>query len=472
MGKSFLVSTGSLSAARLFAALSQLVVLPIITRFLTVEEFGLVALAMVVVIFAQLFSDAGLGRSLIRQERYDPVEWNAVFWLLFAIGLGLAALSLLAAPVWAWLYGSPELLGLVSVLSVTPMLMSWAAVPNARLERDNRFATLAMIRAGAALVGMAAAVSLAIAGAGVWALVAQQVLLVGLQCVAAFALSGFRPLRPRHRVPLKGHLVFARNSLGVSILQVVQRQVPVMMIGFQLGPTPLGLFSMARRLLNQPTMALAGPMAQVAYVRMAAAQGDPDRLGALYVGSIRLLALAIFPPMAVLAGAGGDLFAFLFSEPWRQVGLLFALAAPGFALESAVATAGVMFQAVNRTGLRLRMVAERTVLRLLAIALALPFGVAGVATALSVFVLAYTPRYWAYAHRAAPFDRRAAVAAMGVTTAVSAVAWGATYIYVASGADGGWAILGWAAAVLVVAWGLAAGLQWRQLKAGLAEFGR
>ncbi|QBR38584.1 hypothetical protein ETW23_22030 (plasmid) [Leisingera sp. NJS201] len=335
MAKHFLVSTGALSAARLITAFSQLLILPVISRFLTVEEFGLVSLAMVVVLFAQLFSDAGLGRSLIRQQHVDAQEWGAVFWLLFCVGPALALTALAAAPAWAWLHGAPELFGLVAALSVTPMFLSWAAVPNARLERDGRFPGLALIRTSAALAGMVAAVALAVSGAGVWALVAQQILLAAIQCGGAFALSGFRPAPLRRGVRLREHLSFARDSLGVSLLQTVQRQAPVALIGHQLGPAPLGLFTMSSRLLNQPVMALAGPMAQVTYVRMAAAQSDTGHVAALYIGSVRLLALAIFPPMAVLAGAGGDLFALIFSDPWRNAGLLFALAAPGIALESA-----------------------------------------------------------------------------------------------------------------------------------------
>ncbi|MCL6285634.1 oligosaccharide flippase family protein [Ruegeria sp. 2012CJ41-6] len=470
MGKRFLASAGALSGARLLTALSQLLVLPIIARYLTAEEFGLVALAMTLVLFAQLFSDAGLSRSLIRQEQYHPEEWSAVFWLLFGIGLGLALIALAIAPVWAWVFEAPELFGMVAALSVTPMFLSLAAVPNARLERENRFGTLALIRAGAALAGMMAAAALALAGAGVWAMVVQQILLTVIQCGAGLAFSGFRPMLPRWQSQLSNHLIFARDSLGASLLQTTQRQVPMMLIGHHLGPASLGLFSMTSRLLNQPSMALSGPMAQVVYVRMAAAQGDDGQLGALYVGSIRLLALAIFPPMAVLAGAGGDLFALLLSEPWRKVGFLFALAAPGFALEAAVATAGVMFQAVGRTGLRLRMIVERTVLRLVTLALAVPFGIEAVALAITLFVFAYTPRYWAFAHRAVPFDRRAALSALGMTTGISVVTWGAMYLLARQGGD--WATLGWAVVILAASWAAAAAIQWSRLRASLATFGR
>ncbi len=469
MGVKFLASTGSLTAARLFTAVSQLLILPILARYLTTAEFGAIALATTLVMFAQLFSDAGLSRSLVRQPNYDPVEWSSVFWLLCAIGAGLAVCVLALAPIWAWIYAAPEQGQLVAALSVTPLLLSLAAVPNAQLEREDRFQVLAFIRASAAILALLVAVWAAVRGFGVWSLVLQQITLVLVQCTASFWFSGYRPMSPGLRSSLREHLIFARNSLGVSLLQTLQRQLPLMLLGHQLGASTLGLYSMSQRLLLQPTQALAGPASQVTFVRMANVQSEPDRLAALYIGSIRLLALAVFPPMAVLAGAGGDLFAFVFSEPWRPVGLLFALAAPGFAIEAAVSIAGVMFQAVGATGLRLKMVIERTILRILALAVAVPFGIEAVAASISIFALLYLPRYWGFARQAVPFSRRAAATALmvpaGIALALGACA-GVLYPFFTSDWSGLVAMLG----LIAVGWMLAVGLQWRNLRRSLADF--
>lgn len=464
----FLYNTGTLTAARLFTSLSQLVALPVVARFLSVEEFGLVALAMVVVLFTQLFSDAGLGRSLIRQDAIDRAEWSSVFWLLVVVGLGLSSICLVMAPIWAWAYESRELFGLVAALSVVPFLLAVSAVPSAWMERHNRFASIALIRTLAAGAGVAAAVGFAVAGFGAWALVFQQIALATVQCLGIWVSSRFRPMSPRHRTSLRGHIVFARDSIAVSFLQTAQRQVPAMLIGHVLGAVLLGLHSMAQRLLIQPSMALSGPMAQVAYVRMAKVKSDNATLGELYNGSIRFLALAIFPPVAVIAGGAGDLFGFVLSEPWRPVGILFALAAPGYALEAVIGTAGVVYQAVGQTGARLRMVFERVVLRLIAVAIAVPFGVEAVAATISIFALLYLPRFWQRLHREVPFDRLAALKAMGKSASVSALAFVAMF-YLSRTASG-WEMLGWAIALMSAGWVLAAGVQYRSLRATLRRY--
>lgn len=258
VARHFLVNVGSLAGSRMFVALSQILVLPILARHLEVAEFGDVAIAMSVVLFAQLLSDAGFGRSLIRKADFDPVEWNSVFWLLTGIGLALAAALIAIAPLWSWLFDRPSLGPLVMALSVVPLLFSLSAVPTAMMERDRRFPTIASMRTMAAIAGFATAISLAMAGAGPWALVGQQIAIAAVQCGAATSLSGFRPLSPFKRTPLGHHLLFARNTLGVSFLMTAQRQIPMMMMGLGLGALPLGHFSMSQRIHNLPALGLAG----------------------------------------------------------------------------------------------------------------------------------------------------------------------------------------------------------------------
>ena len=89
MAKKFVMGVAALTGARVFLALSQVLALPILARFLTVEDFGAVALSMTIVIFSQILSDAGFGRSLIRSEDADRLEWVSVFWMLVGVGAGL-----------------------------------------------------------------------------------------------------------------------------------------------------------------------------------------------------------------------------------------------------------------------------------------------------------------------------------------------------------------------------------------------
>jgi len=452
MAKTFLVNAGSLSASRIFLSLSQVLVLPVVARFLDPVAFGDMALAMSVVVFAQILSDAGMGRSLIRQPRYDPAEWNSVFWLLTGVGLALALVTLAMAPIWAHLFGRPQLLWLVSALAVLPLLNSLSAVSVARMEKDAQFPKLAIIRTVAGIVGLIVLLALTVAGAGVWALVMQQIALTATQAVWANVQSRFRPGLPRNLVPLGGHIRFASDNVGVSLVFTAQRQAPILLIGAFIGAGPLGVFSMAQRFLNLPRPALAGPVARVVFVSMTKVQDDGPKLAEIYAASCLIISVATFPPMAVLAGSASSLFPLLLSDTWASAATIFALASPAIMLELAPSSVGVLLQALDRTRLRLRMAVERTILSSLALAVAVPFGLEAVALMLSVFALVYLPRYVGYAQRVAPISRRAVLQAMAIPAATSAGAW--VMLAYCGRVFGNWEMLGLAGIALPLTWGI------------------
>jgi len=463
----FLMSVVSLSGARIFTVLSQVVVLPIVARYLDAADFGDAALAMTLVLFAQLLSDAGISRSLIRQRVWDPAEWSTVFWLLVGLGVALASLTAAIAPLWAWLYGRPTLGPVVTAMASVPFFFACSAVPTAWMEREDRFTTIALIRFLGACASLATVVALAVSGAGVWALAAQQIVLAAVLCLLSFALSGFRPGKPWVWAPVRHHLVFGRDTIGVSLVFTLQRQVPVMIVGYAAGATSLGYYSMAQRVWNVARAGVASPISQAVFPRLSAARETPDRVGKIYLGSMLLIAVVILPGMAVVASVAEDVFALLLSETWRVAGKVFALAALGIALEAVTAPAGVLFQALNRTGLRLQMVTERAAVRLLCVAVAAPFGVIAVAGAISLSSALYAPRVLFLVARASGSSAGTTVCALAVPAAMSVFGFMATRAATAD--TTGWGTVAWAGLIACLAIASSAAASLPRLRGTLAR---
>lgn len=472
MAKRFFLNTAALTGAKLLVTLSQVLILPIIAKYLSVEDFGAVALAMTVVIFAQLLSDAGIGRSLIRQKKIREEEWNTVYWFLFLVGVVLAAIMLGLAPLAAWAFEAPETENLIIALAVIPFFLAITAVPAARMERDGHFPQLAVIQLIAAIIGLVLAVWFAVSGAGAWALIAQQIALAVVRFALVTVMSEYTYGLPRGFFDITHHMRFGRDSIGVAFLFTGQRQFPVMMIGYFLGQAPLGLYSMSQRILNIPFQALTGPVQQVTYVRMTRLQSHKGAVAKVFVTMVRILSIIVFPPMLLMAAVAPDLFAFLLSEPWRIAGSVYALAAFGFALECVTSCAEVMFQAVDKSTIRVKMATERMVYRTLAIALALPFGIEAIGFAVSAFSVAYLYRYLSFAQRADSFNMRDPILAMLPSLTVTVLAAAALYLWHNLHApESGLMLLAQTGVMLCVAWGVIGALQFKQVKRGLAILG-
>lgn len=427
--KRFFVSVGSLVSARLFLALSQILVLPIVARQLSIDDFALMAMAMSVVVFCSVLSDAGLGRSLIRTETYDEQEWSSVFWLLVAVGLGLGAILLAIAPLWARFFDQPKLVSLLSAMAVIPLCQSISATPNAEIERRENYTGIARVQMITTTVSLVIAVGLALWGAGVWALVAQQVSLAVVRLTGILILTNFRPRLLFDRVLLSNHLTFARDALFVSAIASVRSQAAVVAIGKFLGEAPLGLFAMSSRFSRLPQFGLVGPASTVVYVRMAKHQKDPAKLVEIYKSAMFMMAAILFPSLGMVAVAGEAIFSVMLSEAWAPVAPIFAFSIAGLTVEAiAIVLIACLFRAVGRTDLHVLLTLEGSILRIILVVLAAYFfNVEGVAIAISIWGFIIAPRGWHLAARIVPLTISGCLRVL-VTPAIISVAMMAIHI--------------------------------------------
>ena len=449
----------------------QFISLPILSRLLSVEDFAIVALAMVVPLFANTFSDAGLGRSLVRTQTYDPVEWSSVFWFLVAVGLLLGLMVVLVAPLYARAMDEPTLLPVVLVLALVPMMQAFMAVPQAAIERSYRFDRISNLIVAAGIVSILTALILAYLGFGYWSLIAQQVVLASVRFAGFLWLSDFSPRLTLNMVKLKSHLNFGKNTLLFSGVMTVQNQAPILAFQTLFGALPVALWSMVERVGRLPRTGIVGPVSQVAMVSMSRQWREGEgaqEVSRSYFAAMRLLSTLFFPAFLLLAFNGEPAFRWFLSDPWGDVAIIFALAIPALLIDSVNSLGAQVFMVANRTDLRLRMAIERAVLGLAVIFAALPFGFEVTVAARSAFSVIYLPRYWSYLRQCVPVDTLAGIRILLLPLSMGVAAGLCFYFFIAPHMSSDLihtvALIG----VALIALGATAALSWKRLRADMS----
>ena len=401
----FFASLGQLMGARALLVVLQFLSLPLLSRLLSIEDFAIVGLGLAVILFANTFSDAGLGRSLVRTQHYNPTEWDTVFWFLATLGLLLAGLVVLVAPLYSRAMDQPTLLPVVIVLASVPFMQALTAVHQAAIERDYRFDVMSGVIGFSGLAGVIVALSLAALGFGYWALVLQQVALAFVRLVGLLWLSPVRPKFRFHAPLLRPHLKFGVNTLAFSGVLTLQSQIPLLAFNQVFGTVAVSLWSMTERIFRFPQQAMLGPLSQVTMVSMARQWRDgtgQEQVSTSYRAAIRLLMTLTFPGLVVLALNGRPIFVWLLSAPWGDVAVIFALALPGLMIDMITSVGARVFMVADRTDLRLRMAVERFAIGVPLFLAALPFGLTTAILVRSLFMVAYLPRYVSYLNRCVP----------------------------------------------------------------------
>ncbi len=212
----------SMSGVNIVKSVLQFLMTLLMTWFVSPAEFGLVAFSLPFVAFIALLTDMGMSSAMVQRNTLTPDEAGAAVTLMLVIGVGCAALLAgLASP----LAGAVRMDGLSAVLAALSLsvVLSIAALgPRAVLERELRYQTIALVEAGAAFAAAIVCVAAAVAGQGIWALIAYYVL-VQIIRAAVFATLARRQIR----------LNFAARNIGN------------LLIGAKLGAAAVGLYGLS-----------------------------------------------------------------------------------------------------------------------------------------------------------------------------------------------------------------------------------
>lgn len=344
----------------------------VLARLLVPEQFGLVALSLVLITYAEAFADAGVAQSLIYLPRARATVRAALASSVIA-GVGLMALAMAAAPALAALFDRPEVTPLTRLLAVSLLGAALASLPESLLRRDFQFRRITVATVVRVVVTGGVSIALAIAGAGAWALAAGTVAGSLVYAVVTWLLLPERPdlrIWRTTRHDLGQVLAYGAPVAGTALLSKLIFNVDYLVIGWLLGATALGYYTLAFRIPELIVINVFFVLSSVAFPMLSRLRGDSERMRSAYVFSVRLYSL-----YGVCAGVGLAILAPLvvptvFGSQWdAAVGPLVPLA-----LYAACRSIGVgandVYKALGRPGLAFTL----SVLRLVVLVPSLIYG--------------------------------------------------------------------------------------------------
>ncbi|WP_083460374.1 lipopolysaccharide biosynthesis protein [Jiangella muralis] len=410
----------------------QIITIAILSRQLTPEIFGVMAMALTLTVIVDQLRSLGLSQAVIQREDLTWPQVNALFWINAAFGVLLAGVVAATGPLLAAFYDEPQLTEICVVLGVSYLFAGLATQHGALLNRSMDFKKLASRNMIARFVSSLAAIAAAFAGLGVWALVLQQVLYVVLSAVFVWLAADMRFTRP---APLRDtlHLVWFGSQVMLSnLLHSISRQADNIIIGRVLGAGALGLYTRAYALLTLPLRQIKNPISAVMVPTLSALQGEPRRYRRAYSRAINGLAHAGMPAVIVLAVAAPQVIEVFLGSQWTQAATIFQLLALTSLIQLISTTAGWLFVTFGRGAAAATWAAVNAVGTIGAFLIGVQWGVEGVAAAYTISQVVLTWPGFIVACRNTPVRPADALVAvlrpLAVSAAVLAAAAGMQYV--------------------------------------------
>jgi PST family polysaccharide transporter len=365
--------------------------LVVLARLLGPETFGIVGMAMLVVILATLIVQETFAEALVQRATLEPGHKDAVFALLIAVAVPLALITGLLGEPLAVLFNQPMVAELMWWLAPAVVLEALSAVPAALLRREMRFRPLALRTSVSLAAGGAVGIGMALQGQGAWGLVGQHLTQAAVQSLIVWSACGWRPGFAVRRRCLDDVVAYGVKVLGIRFLNYANLHGPRYVVGVFLGPVGVGLYQMATKLLITVKAALINPVASVAMPAAAGIQNDRERVARLMVTSTGYLALISFPTFLGLAAIAPELIPFLMGDDWSgAVPAIQILAVSGVPTAITVVNGAIM-RAMNRAGSQLLLGLITLVLTFALLGGLARFGLAYVALAVLIAAWATVP---------------------------------------------------------------------------------
>jgi O-antigen/teichoic acid export membrane protein len=398
-------------------------------RLLGPHNFGIVAQAVVVIAIAQIFVHFGLAVSIVQRPQLDHNEIGTAFWLNVAVGLLLAALVVISAPLLSDFFDTQELATVLGVLSISLILKSATVVPTAQLSRNMQFRSLGMIEVTATFVSGILGVAAATIGAGYWALVIQAVSLEAI-CLCLILYVNGLPDLTWSTSTARSLWAFSSRILAADLVNCVSSNADKVLVAKFLGSTALGLYSLAFRVL-QLTLSVCTQVGRVVLPTFARLQGDRERLARAFLNMTETVSLVLFPALMMIILIAPIGVPWVVGEAWVEaivpVQLVSAMTIPWILISNM----GPVTVAVGRADWEFYWAIVTMAAMIVAIPVGLPWGIAGVAAAYLIMLCALNPVRFVITQRLIPVSARSYLRALAPASSCSIVLVAAWYLTMA-----------------------------------------
>lgn len=329
--------------------LLQLVFQLLLARLLGPEAFGQASLALIVLGFGWILSEAGFGSALIQKSEISAQDIRfALGWVLLASVLAGACIAL-AAPWCARWLGDAHAWPLLAAAGALIPIQAVSNIPSSLMRRNlDAKRAQAMYLTGYAVAYGAVGLPAAWLGAGPWALIAA----FGVHSLFGLVVGCWItrcPLRPS----LRGDGGLRSFGLKVTLANMANwatENVDRMLVSRFWGSASLGAYGAAANLSRAPAGFLLGSLQSVAFASAARLQDSRDKLSGVFLGMVAGVSLFTWPIFVAMSVHADLIIGLLYGHRWTEAGPLFAIFSLALLPMTLLGVAGPLLWAINAVG--------------------------------------------------------------------------------------------------------------------------
>lgn len=338
-----------LGIAKYSGILISLVVTGILSRLLSSDEFGVVAIATVIISFFGIFTDIGLSAAIVQKKTLTGDDLSNIFSFTVFVGLGVSVLFFLCSWTIGAIYHNAALSDISKLLSVNLFFASANIVPNALLYKHKAFKYIAVRTLAIQLLGGGIAIGVAYGGGGVYALLINPILSSLLTFIVSYKRYP-QQLRLTLGWPsIRKIFSYSAYQFLFNVINFFSRNLDKLLIGKYMSMSQLGYYEKSYRTMMMPLQNITQVITPVMHPVFSDYQTHVHDLARAYEKIIHFLAFIGFPLTVLLYFTSSEIILILYGGQWVESIPAFRILALSVGIQIILSSSGSIFQAANDT---------------------------------------------------------------------------------------------------------------------------
>ena len=295
---------------------SQFVLQIILARLLSPEHYGVLSLMVIFTTLANVFIQRGFNTALIQNKDVTEEDYSSVFYVTMGIAVVIYAILYISAPWIAVFYKMPDLVKPFRVLCLVLFPGALNSIQLAKVSRAMDFKKVFRSNVIAIVFSGIVGIVLAYLGAGLWALVVQNLLNVTVAAIVMWFTVKWRPMLVCNTYRLKALFSYGWKLLVSGLIDTAYADLYSLVIGRKYNASALAYYERGKQFPKFIINAVNTTVQTVMLPAMSAEQNDKEKVKSMTRASVMLSSYIIFPMMAGLAGIATPMVRLLLTEKW------------------------------------------------------------------------------------------------------------------------------------------------------------
>ncbi len=328
----------------------MLVAMAVAARILGKELLAVWALIYIVIQFGTLLGEAGISTFVVREKDLCERVYATAFYLcvILSVIVTLITAATIIPIVQIMGFAGYSDFFLIASCAIIPTGIS--AVLRATLQRDRKFTSIFVVESLANMILMAGIVAMLLSGAALWSLVVPTIVSALVSCLVYSCILP-TPRFHMDRESVRRIVDYSSGLVGFSAVNFWGRNADQVLIGRFLGALPLGIYSVAYRIMTLPLTQLNSIAITVALPYLAPHQDDHPKLRSSMRQLLTLLGAMATGPMIFVWLQSYLVVDLVLGKGWERVGELLLVLVPLGVYQMFESPIGLCFQISGKTRL-------------------------------------------------------------------------------------------------------------------------